>query len=186
MTAAGIRPPMNMAPTDTLVIEPTISMAMLGGTVSPMTAAGGENGCAFGRTVAFAELVAHHGADGGDVGGLRAGQSRDHVHARDRDLKQAALHMADQGVDEADQPDADAAALHHEAGQNEEGHGKENEVAGAVDHGLRQHHQGCRSGAPEIGRGRQQQDEADGNAGQDRDKEQAERDNDGGVVAKHR
>ena len=39
MTAAGIRPPMNMAPTDTLVIEPTISMAMLGGTVSPITAA---------------------------------------------------------------------------------------------------------------------------------------------------
>ena len=34
----GCRPPMNMAPTDTLVIEPTISMAMLGGTVSPMIA----------------------------------------------------------------------------------------------------------------------------------------------------
>jgi hypothetical protein len=29
---------MNMAPTDTLVMEPTISMAMLGGTVSPITA----------------------------------------------------------------------------------------------------------------------------------------------------
>ena len=94
--------------------------------------------------------------------------------------------MADQGVDEADQPDADAAALHHEAGQNEEGHGKENEVAGAVDHGLRQHHQRRRSGSPEVGCGGQQQDEADGDAGQDRDKEQAERRNDGGVIAKHR
>ncbi len=29
---------MNMPATDTLVIEPTISMAMLGGTVSPMIA----------------------------------------------------------------------------------------------------------------------------------------------------
>jgi len=29
---------MNMAPTDTLVMEPTISIAMLGGTVSPITA----------------------------------------------------------------------------------------------------------------------------------------------------
>ena len=38
MTAAGMSPPMNMPATDTLVMEPTISMAMLGGTVSPMTA----------------------------------------------------------------------------------------------------------------------------------------------------
>ncbi len=38
MTAAGMRPPMNMPATETLVIEPTISIAMLGGTVSPMTA----------------------------------------------------------------------------------------------------------------------------------------------------
>ena len=38
ITAAGASPPMNMPATDTLVIEPTISMAMLGGTVSPMIA----------------------------------------------------------------------------------------------------------------------------------------------------
>ena len=38
MTAAGIKPPMNRAASDTLVIDPTISMAMLGGTVSPMIA----------------------------------------------------------------------------------------------------------------------------------------------------
>ncbi len=39
MTAAGMMPPMNIAATDTLVIEPTINMATLGGTVSPMIAA---------------------------------------------------------------------------------------------------------------------------------------------------
>ena len=39
MTAAGMTPPMNIAATDTLVIDPTINMATLGGTVSPMIAA---------------------------------------------------------------------------------------------------------------------------------------------------
>ncbi len=39
ITAAGARPPMNIAATETFVIEPTMSIAMLGGTVSPMTAA---------------------------------------------------------------------------------------------------------------------------------------------------
>jgi hypothetical protein len=62
---------MNMAPTDTLVIEPTISMAMLGGTVSPMIAAA-AHGRALGCTVTFAQLVAHYGADGGHVSRLRA------------------------------------------------------------------------------------------------------------------
>jgi hypothetical protein len=38
ITAAGTMPPMNIAATDTLVMEPTISIAMLGGMVSPMMA----------------------------------------------------------------------------------------------------------------------------------------------------
>ena len=147
---------------------------------------GGQHRGAFGRAVAFAEFVAHHRADGGDVGRLRAGQSRDDIHAGDGDLQQAALHMADQRVDEAHQPDADAAAFHHQAGENEERHREQNEIAGAVDHGLRQHHQRCGSGAPQIGRGRQQQHEADGNAGENGDEEQAERGDDRGVVAEQR
>ena len=94
--------------------------------------------------------------------------------------------MADQRMDEAHQADADAAALHHEPGENEERHREQNEIAGAVDHGLRQHHQRGGSGSPQIGRGREQQHEADGNAGEDRDKEQAERRDDRGVVAEQR
>ncbi len=94
--------------------------------------------------------------------------------------------MADQRMDEAHQPDADAAAFHHQARENEERHRQQDEIAGAVDHGLRQHHQRSGSGAPQIGRGRQQQHEADGNAGEDRDEEQAEGGDDRGVVAEQR
>ena len=54
MTAAGMMPPMNIAATDTLVIEPTINMAMLGGTVSPMIAADSEHGRALRRAVTLA------------------------------------------------------------------------------------------------------------------------------------
>ena len=38
MTAAGMRPPTNKAAIETLVTEPRMSMAMLGGMVSPMAA----------------------------------------------------------------------------------------------------------------------------------------------------
>ena len=38
-TAAGMRPPTNKAAMESVVIEPSTSMAMLGGTVSPIAAA---------------------------------------------------------------------------------------------------------------------------------------------------
>ncbi len=47
---------MNRPATDTLVIEPTINMAMLGGTVSPMIAADGEHRRALGCAVTLAQL----------------------------------------------------------------------------------------------------------------------------------
>ncbi len=46
--------------------------------------------------------------------------------------------MTDERVDEADQPHADAAALHDEPGQDEEGNREKNVVPCASDHGLRQ------------------------------------------------
>ncbi len=131
----------------------------------------------------FGEFVTHDGADRRHIRGLGAGQPRDNIHAGDGDLQQSALHMPDKGVNEAHQADADAAALHHEAREDEEGHREQDKVAGAVDHRLRQHHQRRGSGAPEIGRGREQQHEADGDAGEDRKEEQAERGDDRGVVA---
>jgi hypothetical protein len=63
---------MNMAPTDTLVMEPTISMAMLGGTVSPITAAAASTAAPSAAPWPLAQFIAHHGADGGHIGGLRA------------------------------------------------------------------------------------------------------------------
>ncbi len=147
---------------------------------------GGEHRGPLGRAVAFGQLLAHHRADGGDVGGLGARQAGDRVHAGNGDLQQAALHVADQKLDETHQTNADAAALHHQACENEEGNREQDEISGAVDHGLRQHDQRGRAGAPEIGRGGKQQHEADGNAGEDRGEEQRQRHHDGGIVAEQR
>ena len=91
--------------------------------------------------------------------------------------------MADQRVNEADEPHADAAALHDEPSQDEEGNGKKNVVPGARDHGLRQHDELRRAARPEIGRGGQEQHEADRHASEYRCEKEGERGDDRGIVA---
>ena len=81
--------------------------------------------------------------------------------------------MADESVDETHEPHADIAALHDQPGQNEERHGKQNVIAGAVDHGLGEHHERA-VGRPKIGRGCKEKDEANGDTGKDRHEEQRE------------
>ena len=94
--------------------------------------------------------------------------------------------MADQRVNEADQPLADAAALHDEPCQDEKGNGEQNVVPGAGDHGLRQHDQRGRAARPEIGCRSEEQHEADRHAGEYRREKQNERGDDRGIVAQSR
>ena len=83
--------------------------------------------------------------------------------------------MTYQRVDEPDQPYADAAALHDEAGQDEERHGEQDEIASPVHHGLGQHDERSGVGSPQVGGGCEQQHEADRYPGEDRGEEQRER-----------
>ena len=91
--------------------------------------------------------------------------------------------MADQSVDEPDQSHADAATLHDQPGENEERDGEQNEIAGAIDHGLRQHHEGAGIGGPEVSRGREQEHEAHGHAGENCNEEHSKGDDDGAIAA---
>ena len=94
---------------------------------------GGEDGGALRRVIAFAaEAFVHGDADRGHVGGFGAGDAGGDVHADDRDLQQAAAEMADQGGEEGHDARADAAAVHDEAGEDEEGQSEEDEAAGAA------------------------------------------------------
>ena len=70
--------------------------------------------------------------------------------------------MADQRMDEADQPHADPAAFHDQPCEDEKGNREENVIPGACDHGLREHEQRRRAAHPQIGSGREHQDEATG------------------------
>jgi hypothetical protein len=90
--------------------------------------------------------------------------------------------MADQRVDEPDEPQAETPALHDQPGENEERDGEKNEIAGTLHHGLRQHHERGSVRCPEIRRRRQQQNEAHRRTGEDRDEEQGKRHDDGGVA----
>jgi hypothetical protein len=99
-------------------------------------------------------------------------------------LQQPAAHVADERVDEAHEAEADAAALHDQSRENEEGQRQQDEIAGAVHHGLRQRHDRGGVSHPQIRRGGEQQPEADRHAGEDRDKEQDQRRCDG-VVARN-
>ena len=92
--------------------------------------------------------------------------------------------MTDQRVDEADQPHADPAAFHDQSGEDEKGNREENVIPSAGDHGLRQHEQRRRAARPEIKSGRQQQDEANRNAGEYRGEKENERGDDRGIIAK--
>ena len=56
--------------------------------------------------------------------------------------------MTDERLDETDQTQADAAALHDESRQDEEGNRQQNVVACAVHHVLRQHHERCCAARP--------------------------------------
>ena len=122
----------------------------------------------------LAQLVSHDRADRCDVRRLRSRQAGDHIHADDRDLQQAAAQMTDERVDELDQTQADAAALHDESSENEEGNRQQNVIPCPVHHVLRQHHERGRAAAPEIGGRRQQQDEPDGDARENGDHEKDE------------
>jgi hypothetical protein len=132
--------------------------------------------------VALAQLIAHDRTDGGDVGGLRAGEAGYHVHAHHCHLQESAAQMAHQRVDEAHQAHADAAAFHDQAGEDEEGHGEQDEIAGAASHGLRQHHEGWCVRGPQVARRGKQQDEADRHARANRNEEESERKDNGRVV----
>ena len=76
-----------------------------------------------------AQHVPHHRAYGGDVGRLRAGQARNDVHAHDHHLEESAPEVAHAGLHEPDEPEADAALIHDNAGKDEERQGEEHEVA---------------------------------------------------------
>ena len=131
MTAAGMRPPMNMAGHRHIGDRADDQHGDARRHGLAHDGRGGKHRRAFGGAVASRQFVAHDRADGGDVGGLGAGEAGDDVHADHRDLQQSAAKVADQRVNEADQPHADAAALHDQSGQDEEGNGEKNEVPGA-------------------------------------------------------
>ena len=83
--------------------------------------------------------------------------------------------MTDKRVNEADQPHADAAALHHQPRENKKGNGEENVIPGPGHHRLRQHDKRRRAARPEIGGGGEQQHEADRHAGEYRHEKQDQR-----------
>ena len=130
----------------------------------------------------LAQLVSHDRADRCDVRGLRARQAGDHIHADDRDLQQAAAQMTDERVDEFDQTQADAAALHDESSENKEGNRQQNVIPCPVHHVLRQHHERGGAAAPEVDGCGQQQDEPDGDARENGDHEKDESRDDRPVV----
>src|SRR6516162_8394253 len=153
-----------MAPTETLVIDPTISIAILGGTVSPMiaeaarTAAPSPAPCSSRNwsrmTVPTAATSAGFEPDG------------------DCDLKETPAPMADQRMDETHKPHADAAALHNQPGQDEKRDREQNEIAGPVHHSLWQHDKRAGVSGPKVSCGRKQQHKTDGYTREDHGKEQ--------------
>jgi hypothetical protein len=82
-----------MAVADTLVIEPTMTMATPGGTAGRhrlvQDRRSGKRGSALGSTMALRGLVAHARVDRGNVRRLRARPARDDAHADHRHLEHA-------------------------------------------------------------------------------------------------
>ena len=101
-TAAGIRPPTNSEPIDTLeVIEPSSSIAMLGGMVSLIAAGDREHRRALflKRIALLAQHIPHLPAPTAATSAdLRTGETGDQVHARDQHLQHAAPRKCSRSV----------------------------------------------------------------------------------------
>jgi hypothetical protein len=89
----------------------------------------------------------------------------------DGDLQQSPAPVANQRVNKAHEPYANPATFHDQAGQNEEGNGKQDEISGAVHHGLWQHDEGTRIGDPQVDGCGEEQHEAHGHTDEDGNEE---------------
>ena len=147
----GTKPARNSPPIDTDMMPPHTIIRMLGGMITPITDGAGGDGH---REAGVVALLAHGGIDerafAGGVGGGGAGDAGEEHRDHHVDVGEAAAAVADHRLRADRRAVGDAGRVHQVGGEQEEGHGQQDEGVVRLGH-LRDEQHGA-SGARRGGR----------------------------------